>query len=479
MTGQPRFAIIGGGIAGLAAAYELSNAPGESADIFLFESSGRLGGNIETEARGDLLLELGPDAFLTTKPWAVELCGELGIGDQLIGTNPEKRDVYILHNNRLEKLPEGLIMMVPTSFSALATTPLLSPAGKFRAGLELLLPAGREHGPESIEGFVVRRFGRELYNHIVEPMMSGIYAGDGRRLSIEATFPLLSNWERELGSVARGALRLRNTRLASSFNGKTRKSLFSTPRDGMQALVNSLESLLLDRGVRISVSSPIRSVIKTKTGYTLTYQDNELLVVDGLVLATPAYVTAELLSGLDPSLAAMLKRIEYASTVTVNLAFEDDRVAQMLTGYGYVIPACEGRLPLACTWTSTKFDHRAPAGTALLRVFLGRAGQGWVLEQSDDFLLEQARQEVAWTLGITSEPDLVRVKRWPRAMPQYNVGHLDLIDQIESATAAHPGVQLAGAAYHGIGIPDCIHSGREAARKMAERHTVVPPSILE
>lgn len=467
MTSRNRFAVVGGGITGLAAAYQLRASLGPSAEIILLEASNRVGGKIETERVGGLLLELGPDAFLTTKPWAVQLSDDLGMRDQLIGTNLRRRDVFILHENRLEMIPEGLIMMVPTNLRTLATTPLLSPAGKLRAALEFLIPPKRERGSESIQEFVVRRFGPELYHHIVEPMMSGIYAGDGSRLSIDATFPILPQWERELGSVARGALRLRSARRVSPENGKTPKSLFNAPRDGMVALVERLESQLKKSDIKILTNQPVLSIQKASSGYALNSPGGESLIVAGLVLATPSFVSADLLSSLVPDVASLLGGIEYASTVTVNLAFEEKGVSQLLSGYGYVIPSSEDRLGLACTWTSTKFDHRAPQGTALLRVFLGRVGQGWILEESDEFLIEQARKEIEQTMGIAAEPCLVRVKRWPRAMPQYTVGHLSLIHEIENALRVCPGIKLAGADYHGIGIPDCIHSGREAAKELA------------
>lgn len=467
MRTDRRFAVVGGGIAGLAAAYQLSLSTGQSSEVVLFEASDRLGGKIETARIGDYVLELGPDAFLTTKPWATELCSELGITDQLIGTNPEQRDVYIVHKDRLEKLPEGLIMMVPTSLSALVRTPLLSPWGKLRAGLEPLVRLSDTHAPQSIEQFIIRRFGRELYDHIVEPMMSGIYAGDGSQLSIEATFPILTQWEREVGSVTRGALNLGRFRLSRRSNGKPRRSLFNAPRTGMQALVDALAAWLTAHGVELRTTSPIDSIGRTERGYSVRTQAGDQSEFAGLILATPAFVTADLLSGFDSHLAGLLQEIEYASTATVNLAFEDDRIRRQLSGYGYVIPSAEDRLPLACTWSSTKFAHRAPSAAALLRVFLGRAGQEWILDRPDEFLIDQARQEISQTLTIDSEPDLTAVKRWPRGMPQYNLGHLSRVKEIERSLQSYPGLQIAGAAYHGIGVPDCIHSGRQAAVKLS------------
>lgn len=448
----------------MAAAYELAADIGNQHQITLIEAASQLGGKIETERRDGLLMELGPDSFLTTKPWAVELCQELGLDDQLIGTNPDQRDVFILHRGRLEPLPDGLIMMVPTRLTSLATTPLLSLSGKARAFLEPFIPAANGSKPESIEEFVSRRFGRELYAHIVEPMMSGIYAGDGSHLSIEATFPMLPDWEREFGSVSRGALRLRSARRRASAPSSSRRSLFLAPRDGLQHLVEALAKRLNDLGVVTLLNAAVQSIDPLSEGYSLRIDGGEPVSADAFILATPAFVTAELLTPVAPGLAQRLTQIQYASTATVNLAFQDPGVAAALNGYGYVIPDTENRPALACTWTSTKFPHRVPDGTALLRVFIGRAGQEDLVSESDGTLTQVALDEIRSTLGIDQSPDYVRIKRWPKAMPQYNVGHLELIDQIEHDLEAHPDIKLAGAAYRGIGIPDCIDSGRTAAR---------------
>lgn len=455
----------------MAAAYELAASGGGPQKITLLEASGQLGGKIETERRDGFLMELGPDSFLSTKPWAVQLCQELGLDDELIGTNPDQRDVFILHRGRLVPLPDGLIMMVPTRLTSLATTPLLSLTGKARAFLEPFIPAENGSKSESIENFVSRRFGHELYAHIVEPMMSGIYAGDGSHLSIQATFPMLTDWEREFGSVSRGALRLRSARrTASDPSTGRRRSLFLAPRGGLQQMVESLAKTLDDLGVAILLNRPVQSIEPHSDGYSLRLDGGDLLSADALILATPANVTAELLEPLSPSLARTLSGIQYASTATVNLAFQDREIAAALNGYGYVIPETEDRPALACTWTSTKFPHRVPDGTALLRVFIGRAGQEELVSESDDTLTQVALDEVRTTLGISQFPDHVRVKRWPKAMPQYNVGHLELVDEIERELEATPQVKLAGAAYRGIGIPDCIHSGRTAARSLIGKH---------
>lgn len=466
MTARRRIAVIGGGIAGMAAAYELATILQAEGEIMLLEASSRLGGKIETERRAGLTMELGPDAFLSTKPWAIELCRQIGL-DDLVGTNPRQRDVFILHRGRLEPLPDGLTMMVPTRIAPLATTRLLSLPGKLRASLEPLLPAANGQPEESLEAFITRRFGHELYQSVVEPMMSGIYAGDGSQLSLEATFPILAEWERRYGSVARGALALRRRRKVGASQGAS--SLFLAPAGGLERLVDRLAAQLVALGVSLVTEWPVRQIEKTAGGYLLRGQDDQTIKIDGMVVAAPSFDAAKLLANVAPALAALLSRIEYASTATVNLAFDDPELAARLDGYGYVVPSQEGRPALACSWSSTKFPQRAPAGTALLRVFMGRHGRDEIVDRPDIDLIKAARHELAASLGITRPPDVVRVKRWHRAMPQYNLGHLERIGRIEAEAAAFPGIELAGAAYHGIGIPDCIHSGRQAAERLTSQ----------
>ncbi len=301
-------------------------------------------------------------------------------------------------------------------------------------------------------------------------MMSGIYAGDGSNLSIEATFPILPKWEREHGSVIRGALRLaaKRRQSASTKKGKVHSSIFLTPRRGLSSLVSRLEEVLQDHGAVIHLNQAVTSVNKAGDTFELKFAEGESAGFDGVILATPSFISAQLLENLSAELTKLLSQIEYASTATVNLAFHDPEAAAKLTGYGYVIPRTEGRAALACTWTSTKFPHRAPDGTALVRVFLGRAGQQQVLAGSDDELVEAARAELRQSVGIDQEPDHIVTKRWPRAMPQYNVGHHHRVGAIMAEADRFPALQLAGGAYHGIGIPDCINSGRLAASQLLD-----------
>ena len=461
--------IVGGGIAGLAAAYQAALLAREQGwppnRIVLFEAAPRLGGKITTERLDGFVIEGGPDTFLATKPWAVELCRELGLAERLHGTNPHQRATYVLHRGRLEPLPDGLTMMIPTRFGPLLRTRLLTWSQKARMGLDFVLPPRRDAGDESLGAFVSRRLGRAAYERLIEPLMSGIYAGDGDRLSVLATFPYLRDLERQHGGLIRGALAMRR-QMGRRAPGS--RSAFLTPTTGLAEIVEALEDFLRREGVQIQVGVPVLRVQTGSQGYVLPTPKGEV-PAQRVVLATPAYVTADLVADLAPDLAAPLREIPYATTATVSLAYRAEDLPRPLDGYGYVIPRREGRAALACTWTSTKFPHRAPEGYALLRVFIGRAGQEADLPWDGDGLVALARDEVRQTLGITAEPLIARVFIWPKALPQYNLGHLERLARIEKALARFPGLALAGSAYRGVGIPDCIRSGREAVKRLAVR----------
>jgi oxygen-dependent protoporphyrinogen oxidase len=459
--------IIGGGIAGLSAAYRLQQLAAESGkdlDLALLESAGYWGGKILTERTSSFVIEAGPDTFLATKPWGVALCRQLGLEDRLHGTNPSLRNTYVLSRGQLQPLPDGLAMMIPSRFGPMARTPLLSPLAKARMGLDFLLPPRPLDGDESLGAFVSRRLGRSAYERLIEPLMSGIYAGDGDQLSLQATFPILRELELKHGGLVRGALAARRQ---SSQNGKSApgsRSAFLTPATGLAEIVEALVARLEAGGADLRLNSPVLSLSRHSPGYRVTLESGESLEAEGVILAAPAYASGELLSGLDPVLSAGLRAIPYTSTATVSLAYPQELVPRPLDGYGYVIPRLEGRRALACTWTSTKFPHRAPPGYALLRVFIGRAGQSFPWEDGE--LLDLARDELRQTLGITAAPFLWRVFRWEKAMPQYNLGHPERLARIEAALERHPGLALAGNGYRGIGIPDCIHSGQQAAERI-------------
>jgi protoporphyrinogen/coproporphyrinogen III oxidase len=478
--------IVGGGIAGLSAAYyaskklALGKAEGNPvANITLLESSNRWGGKIATDRvefdDGQFIIEGGPDTFLATKPWAVTLCKELGLSERLHGTNPHKKNTYVLSRNRLLPLPDGLAMMIPTNVRAILKTRLVSWFSKARMGLDFLLPAKSLYGDESLGAFVSRRLGREAYENLIEPLMSGIYAGDGDALSLASTFPYLRDLELKYGSLARGALTMRKQSNGRSVQGS--RSAFLTPTTGLAEIVEALITTLQANNVDLQLNTSAKFVTRHTSLETwqVTLDSGETLNADALILASPAFESGKLLASLDPSLAPDLQSIPYASTATVSLAYRQSDLPRDLDGYGYVIPRREGRKALACTWTSTKFPHRAPEGYALLRVFVGRAGQDIPWNEHD--LLALAKEELNLTLGITVDPLIFRVFMWDKAMPQYNLGHPEILKRIDAALERYPGLALAGNGYRGIGIPDCIHSGELAVDKILATETQSAPRV--
>jgi oxygen-dependent protoporphyrinogen oxidase len=461
-----RLVVIGGGIAGLSAAYYASKAP--DVQVTLLESSDRWGGKIATDRvafdGAQFIIEGGPDTFLATKPWGVSLCRELGLSGRLHGTNPDKKNTYVLNRNRLLPLPDGLAMMIPTNVQAILRSRLVSWFGKARMGLDFLLPPKSLDGDESLGTFVSRRLGREAYENLIEPLMSGIYAGDGDQLSLASTFPYLRDLELKYGSLARGALKMRGQSTGKSVQGS--RSAFLTPTTGLAEIVEKMTDHLTSNRVDLRLNTKALRITNYQFQYAIELQTGETLIADSIILATPAFVSGTLLDSLDSLLATDLQSIPYASTATVSLAYRVGDIPRDLDGYGYVIPRREGRRALACTWTSTKFPHRAPEGYALLRVFVGRAGQEIPWNEND--LLRLAKEELRLTLGITAEPLLHRVFSWEKAMPQYNLGHAEILKRTDAALEKHPGLALAGNGFRGIGIPDCIHSGELAVKKALE-----------
>jgi oxygen-dependent protoporphyrinogen oxidase len=482
-----RLVIVGGGIAGLSAAYFATKKLIDT-EITLIESSDRWGGKITTDRvpfdGGQFIIEGGPDTFLATKPYATALCKELGLGERLHGTNPNKKNTYVLNRNRLLPLPDGLAMMIPTNVQSILKSRLVSWFGKARMGLDFLLPAKSVNGDESLGTFVSRRLGREAYENLIEPLMSGIYAGDGDALSLASTFPYLRDLELKYGSLARGALQMRKQSVgakhASPVQGS--RSAFLTPTTGLAEIVEALIPHLYASNVELRLNTHVSRISTSysqsniDSHYLVELETGEALLADSIILATPAFVSGNLLGSFDAELASALQSIPYTSTATISLAYKQTDLPRDLDGYGYIIPRREGRRALACTWTSTKFPHRAPDGYALIRVFVGRAGQDFPWNEQD--LLELAKEELKLTLGVTSEPLVQRVFMWDRAMPQYNLGHPEILKSIDAALEKHPNLALAGNGYRGIGIPDCIHSGDLAVDKILEHRKVASSSIL-
>jgi protoporphyrinogen/coproporphyrinogen III oxidase len=457
VTDRRRVVVVGGGIAGLAAAHRLVEHAhaGESVDVVLLEASERLGGSLGTERSDGFLIETGADSFITEKPWALALCERIGV--PVTGTREGERRTYVVRGGRVEPLPEGFLLLAPTDPLTMARSTLFSWPGKLRMALDLVLPRRADTTDESVANFVRRRLGREALERAAQPLLGGIYTADAGRLSLAATMPRFREIERRHRSLILG-LRAEARGRASAGSG-ARYALFGAPADGMGALVESLARRLPEGVVRLRTS--VAGLARDGQGWTLR-AGGEPMRADGVVLATQAYAAAALLDPVDATLAAALRAIEYASSATVTLAYRSADAAS-LRGFGFVVPAIERSRLLACTFASRKFAGRAPAGHELVRAFVGGALRPDILEQDDAGLVAVVRADLAALLGITASPLLIRVQRYQRAMPQYAVGHLDQVEAIEARAAAQPALWLAGAAYRGVGIPDCVRSGEAVA----------------
>ncbi|MBO6574475.1 MAG: protoporphyrinogen oxidase [Rhodothermales bacterium] len=436
----PHVVIVGGGIAGLTVAYRLRG----KARVTVLEKARRTGGKLMTERADGFVIEHGPDVFLTRKPWAAELCEELGLAMQ--PTNPESRGSFIRWKEKLHPLPEGFGGLVPTRWIPVLRSRLLSPRGKLRLLLEPLAPTREGDGDEPLGQFVRRRLGNEAFERIVGPLLSGIYGGDPDALSLEATFPQLRRMEQETGSLVRGARARRR-------KGVKGAMVFATLSEGLGALP---ESLLERCEADIRCSVQVQSVEKDLSAWSIETADSTL-VAQAVVVATPARAAADM---LPETVSRTLNEFTTGSTVTVTLGW---REGPELEGYGFLAPEGDVR---ACTWSSTKILGRAPKGGGLARVFFGRGPEDPWLSASDGKLIERAHAEVRRVTGHAASPDLARVTRWIDAQPLYTLGHPERLDRIEGHLADCPGLFLTGASYRGVGIPDVIHHANQTARRV-------------
>ncbi len=464
-------AIIGGGISGLAAAYTLqeqAKTKGVSLTCTLIESSDRLGGKILTEQQDGFTIEGGPDSFLAQKPWGAQLAQAVGLEPELMGTNPYQKKLFVVNHARLTPMPDGVMLIIPTRFMPFITTSLISWPGKIRMGMDFFIPRRKDDGDESLGNFIRRRLGKEALEKIAEPLLSGIHVSDPERQSLLGTFPRFRTLESKHGSLIRGMLAQRRAAkpsgngAAHSGNGSWKSSVFITLRGGMAQLVRSLEDCLPPGQVRTG-----RAVVEIRPlaekGYRITDSAGQVLDVDAVIFATPAFVTASLVSGFANNLSQALNSIRYVSTGTVSLAYRQSDFRDALKGVGFIVPRKENRKILACTMTSIKFFNRAPDGTVLLRCFVGGPGRESALDRSDDEIIADVRSEMNALLGVDAEPLFARLFRWPKGNPQYDVGHLDRVRQMHAMCP--PGLFLTGSAYEGVGIPDCVHQGQQAAEK--------------
>jgi len=459
-----RIAIIGGGISGLSAAFTLEKQRrgGASIEYVLYESSPRLGGVLVTEHVEQCLVEAGPDSFLTEKPWASDLCREIGLGDQLIGSNDPDRKTYILAKGKLVEIPDGLMFMVPTKILPAVLSPLFSTRAKLRMAQEWFHPPHKAEGDESVAAFVERHYGSEMVDRLADPLLSGVYGGEATGLSVRAVLPRFAEMEAKHGSLGRAMLAARK-KMAQGSKGSARP-LFTSLRNGMQQMVDALTERL--PGSALKTSSPVQGLQRQDNGWVVSagYASDQF---DGVIAATPAPAAAQLVQLSSAELASELAAIQYSSSITVNLGFDQRVRASLPPGFGFLVPRSEGKCMLAATFVHNKFPHRAPEDRALLRCFVGGARNDQALELSDDQLLRIVREELRQIIGLTAEPWFTRIYRWKGAMAQYGVGHLERLQRIENLLHGLPGLALAGNGYRGIGVPDCVRSGSEAANQVA------------
>jgi oxygen-dependent protoporphyrinogen oxidase len=446
-------AIVGGGIAGLATAFELTRL---HVPFVLLESGPRLGGVILSERIDDYTIDGGPDALLIQKPEGIKLCEELGLGDQLVSTKLP-RLAFIQRDGRLHPLPAGSVLGIPTAWGPFIKTRLFSWAGKARMGAELLIPARRDGADESIGAFMTRRFGTEATTYLAEPLLAGIHAGDVDRLSVRALFPRFVEEEAKYGSLLR-AFRRQPARKPSP------DGAFKSLPGGLSDMIRALVATLPVDSIR--TRTPVARVQRDGDVFRVETQTGDRVDARAVVLAAPAFAAAAMLRGMSPPLAQLCGEIQYASAATIAVAFRRDAISHPLNGSGFVVPRVENTGIMAASWLSSKWPNRAPADRVLLRAFVGGARDPRALDKSDAELVTLAMSALRPLLGIVGEPLLKRVYRWTRANAQHEVGHLDRLARIETALSTAPGLHLTGSGYRGVGIPDCVADARATAKKV-------------
>ncbi|MGC2248379.1 MAG: protoporphyrinogen oxidase [Terriglobales bacterium] len=464
---MPRIAIIGGGISGLSAAFTLEEKrrSGTPISYVLFEAAPRLGGVLVTDRVDDCLVEAGPDSFISEKPWAADLCRKIGLGDQLIGSNDADRKTYIVvrknGRDRLVVMPDGLMFMVPTKMVPTVMSPLFSLGTKMRMAAEWFHLPHKASGDETVAQMVERHYGPEMVELLADPLLSGVYGGEASQLSVRAVLPRFAAMEAEHGSLGRAMLASRK-KITAAEKGSIRP-LFTSLKEGMQQMVDALVERLDQAALR--TSSIVQSVLPQEGGWTVSagYQSDQF---DAVIVAAPAHAAAVVLETVDASLARELAEINYTSSVTLTLCYDEAVRRSLPLGFGFLVPRSAGHRMLAATFVHNKFPHRAPANRALVRCFLGGARDEEIISSSEEQILEIVRNELRQIVGIKAEPLFFRVYKWKAAMAQYAVGHLDRLARIQTLCERLPGLALAGNGFSGIGVPDCVRSGTEAATKV-------------
>ncbi len=466
---KKRIAVLGGGISGLAFANrlrELKTASGPDFSVCVIEAAPRLGGIIETSRKDGFLLEAGPESFIMDKPWAARLCERLGLAGDLIPTQSDFRRSFIFRAGRLRAVPEGFYLIGPARLGAFLRSDLMSWPAKFRVCLEPFIPAKEQKGDESAGSFIRRRFGEGALREAGQAMIGGIYSADPETLSLEATFPKFLEMEREFGSVVRGLQAQAKKKTAERQASGPRYSLFSTLRGGMETLIKALKEKNSD--TEFLTGDPAARILRSGSEWRVVLSSGRELKADVLCIALRAPEAAALLKDTAPELARELASIAYESSVTVNLAFEESRFPKDLRGFGFVVPSSESSGLLGCTFSHLKFEGRAPAAKVLLRAFLGGEVRRRALTVADAEVERMTLMELNKIVPLQGEPLFSCVGRYPDSMPQYHVGHFEKTAQILRLASTLPGLFLAGNAYAGIGIPDCIHLAEEQAARALE-----------
>lgn len=477
-SAQPlRIAVLGGGVSGLAAAHRLLELAPHS-QVTLFEAGDRCGGCLDTRAHEGYLIERSADMFTTREPWAIDLCRRIGLEGELIETNAQHRRAFVVGRGQLHPVPEGFTLMTPVKVGPMLRTPLLSWSGKLRMGCERFLPRRRDPADESLADFARRRFGREGFERLIQPLIGGIYTADPERLSMQATLPQFVELERKYGSLIKGmraqeAEKKSRESAAAAHKGPAgagaRYGLFVAPRLGMRQLVERIVSRLPAGSIRLNsrVSGVSRMTAEDGSqGWRLELVGGESARFDRLIVALPAHAAGAVLRGIDPPLADLVGQIPHAGCAVAVLGYRREQIAHKLDGFGFVVPHREGRKVIAGSFTSVKFAGRAPEGKVLFRVFVGGALQPELSQLSDAETETLVRKELAELLGVSGAPEFCQIVRWNGTMPQYHLGHLDLVARIEARAAEIPAFALAGNAYRGVGIPFCIRSGEQAAERV-------------
>ncbi len=456
-----RIAIVGGGISGLSAAYRLEQhrRRGVPIDYVLFEADNRFGGSLRTERVDGCVVEAGPDSFLTEKPWAADLCRELGLGGELIGSKDSERKTYILVKGRLVPIPDGLMFMVPTRLLPMVFTSLFSWGTKLRMGLEWFHPPRQASGDETVAALVERHYGPEMVERLADPLLSGVYGGDAAQLSVRAVLRRFSDMEAKYGSLGRAMLAARRNMPQAA---GARPPLFTSLKGGMQQLVEAILASLPPACLRPGIA--VRQMRREGSGWIVSAREEQKF--DAVVLATTATAAGALLRTVSRKLADELQGIGYSSSVTATLIYEERDVAGLPPGFGFLVPRSEGRRMLACTFVHNKFPHRAAVGRGILRCFLGGSRDEQILDWPEEAILGTVQKELKQILRLQAQPVAQRVYKWPRAMAQYAVGHLERLERIAALRRDIPGLALAGNGYEGIGVPDCIRSGTSAANQV-------------